>query len=60
MTREHAIPVAINRVKQWARGGGGVKPDTVAKAASALAAWEKLKAKSKATNAAKAVKSAAS
>lgn len=51
MTREHAIPVAINRVKQWARGGGGVKPDTVAKAAAALAAWEKLKAKNRAKSA---------
>jgi hypothetical protein len=53
MTREHAIPVAINRVKKWAAGVGDVKPDTRAKAAAALAEWEALKAKSKGKTAAK-------
>ena len=43
--RERAIPIAISRIKVWARGGGGVNADTVAKAAAALAAWESLKAK---------------
>ena len=43
--RERAIPIAISRFKVWARGGGGVNADTVAKAAAALAAWEALKAK---------------
>ena len=43
--RERAIPIAISRIKVWARGGGGVNADTVAKAAAALAAWEALKAK---------------
>ena len=43
--RERAIPIAISRIKVWARGGGGVNADTVAKAAAALAGWEALKAK---------------
>jgi hypothetical protein len=47
MTREHAIPVAINRVKKWAAGADGTKPDTKAKAAAAVAEWEALKAKNK-------------
>jgi phage head maturation protease len=41
-----AIPIAIATVKKWARGGGDVTPATQAKAAKALAAWEKLKAAS--------------
>lgn len=40
-----AIAIAIGRIKKWARGGGGVNADTVAKAAAAVAAWEALKAK---------------
>ena len=47
MKREHAIPVAINRVKKWAAGADGTKPDTKVKAAAALAEWEALKAKNK-------------
>lgn len=41
-----AIATAISTVKRWAAGGGNVKADTQAKAAAALAQWEKLKAKS--------------
>lgn len=48
MKRERAIPVAINRCKVWAAGGGGVNADTRAKAAAAIAQWEALKAKNKA------------
>ena len=51
--RERAIPIAISRIKVWARGGGGVNADTVAKAAAALAAWEALKAKAAARRARK-------
>lgn len=51
--RERAIPIAISRIKVWARGGGGVNADTVAKAAAALAAWEALKAKTAARRARK-------
>ena len=51
--RERAIPIAISRIKVWARGGGGVNADTVAKAAAALAAWESLKAKAAARRARK-------
>ena len=40
----HAIAAAVNTVKRWARGGGEVKPETVAKAAAALAEWEAKKA----------------
>lgn len=46
--REKAIPIAINRVKRWAAGLDGVKADTQAKAAKALAQWEKMKASAKA------------
>ena len=51
--RERAIPIAISRIKVWARGGGGVNADTVAKAAAAVAAWEALKAKAAARRARK-------
>lgn len=44
MTISQAIATAINTVKRWAKGGGDVKPDTVAKAQAALAQWEKMKA----------------
>jgi len=43
---DRAIPIAIATVKKWARGGDGVNPDTQAKAAKAVAEWEKLKATS--------------
>ena len=51
--RERAIPIANSRIKVWARGGGGVNADTVAKAAAAVAAWEALKAKAAARRARK-------
>ena len=44
-TLSKAIEIAIGRIKKWAAGVGGVKPDTVAKAQAAVAAWEALKAK---------------
>lgn len=40
-----AIAIAVSRIKTWA-AGKGVDKDTQAKAASALAEWEKLKGKS--------------
>lgn len=35
--------MAIGRIKVWAAGGGNVKADTRAKAAKAVAQWEKMK-----------------
>lgn len=46
-TTSQAIAIAVSRVKKWAAGGDDVKADTRAKAAKALAQWEKMKAKSK-------------
>ncbi len=46
-TTSQAIAIAVSRVKKWA-SGAGVDKDTQAKAAKALAEWEKIKAKSKA------------
>ena len=46
MDRSRAIATAVSRVKKWAAGGGDVNADTKAKAAAAVAQWEKLKAKS--------------
>lgn len=46
-TRERAIATAVSRVKKWAAGGGDVNADTQAKAAKALAEWEKMKASTK-------------
>jgi hypothetical protein len=43
-----AIATAVNQVKKWAAGGGGVKADTRAKAAKAVAQWEAKKLKTKA------------
>ena len=45
MDRSRAIATAISRVKRWAAGGDGVKPDTVAKAQKAVSEWTKLKAR---------------
>lgn len=45
MPLSRAIATAISRCKVWAAGGGGVKPDTQAKAAAAIAEWEALKAR---------------
>lgn len=52
-TRSQAIAIAIGTVKRWAAGGGDVTPKTRAKAAKALARWEKSKAKAKAKRATK-------
>lgn len=52
-SRSRAIATAINRVKRWARGGDGVKADTVTKSLKALAAWELLKKKAAARRAKK-------
>lgn len=41
-----AISIAISRIKVWAAGGGKVNATTRAKAAKALAQWEKTKAAS--------------
>lgn len=51
MTVSHAIATAVNTVKKWAAGKGGVSAATKAKAAKALAEWEAKKASAKATNA---------
>lgn len=45
-----AIAIAVSRVKKWAAGGDDVTVKTRAKAAAALAQWEKIKAKAKADN----------
>lgn len=47
-----AIPFAIGRIKKWAAGGDNVTAETKAKAAAAIAAWERLKGKAKLTEAA--------
>lgn len=39
MSESHAIAAAVNTCKRWARGGGNVKPDTIAKAQAAIAEW---------------------
>jgi hypothetical protein len=44
------IAIAVNRVKVWAGGGGGVTAATKAKAAKAVAEWEKKKAAAKLNN----------
>lgn len=51
-TTSEAIAIAVSRMKVWA-SGKGVDKDTQAKAAAALAEWEKLRAKSHAKTAAK-------
>lgn len=48
------IAIAVNRVKVWARGGGGVTAKTRTKAAAAVAQWEKKKAAAKLDNKVKA------
>lgn len=54
-SKSTAIAIAISRVKAWAAGGDNVDADTRAKAAEAVAAWEKLKASNKARMASKKV-----
>lgn len=49
-TISQSIAIAVGRVKTWARGGGGVNADTRAKAAKALAQWERAKANAKKDN----------
>jgi hypothetical protein len=44
MTESTAIATAVSRCKVWCAGGGGVQPDTKAKACAAVAEWEALKA----------------
>lgn len=39
MSESHAIAAAVNTCKRWARGGGNVKPDTIAKAQASIAEW---------------------
>lgn len=49
MDRSRAIAIAIGTVKRWARGGGDVDSNTRAAARKALAEWEAMKAKARAT-----------
>lgn len=44
MPESEAIATAISQCKKWAAGGKNVHPDTRAKAAAAIAEWERLKA----------------
>lgn len=53
-----AIATAVSRCRRWARGGGGVNPDTRAKAAKAIAEWEAKKVKSRAKTAARTARTA--
>lgn len=45
-----SIAIAVNRVKVWASGGGGVTAKTRAQAAKAVAEWERKKAAAKLNN----------
>jgi phage head maturation protease len=45
MPMSEAIATALSLCAKWARGGQDVKPDTRAKAAAAIAEWERLKAR---------------
>lgn len=47
-SKSSAIAIAVSRTKKWAAGGSDVDADTRAKAATAVAQWEALKAKNKA------------
>lgn len=47
MPESVAIATAISQCKKWAASGGNVHPDTRAKAAAAIAEWERLKAQAK-------------
>jgi len=49
-SKSQAIAIAVSRVKKWAAGADNVNADTRAKAAKAVAQWEKLKGKNKAKN----------
>lgn len=52
-TTSQAIAIAVSRVKKWAAGGDNVNADTRAKAAKAVAEWERKKASSKSKKVAK-------
>lgn len=47
MGESQAIATAIAQCERWARGGGEVSAETQAKAAAAVAQWERLRAKAK-------------
>jgi hypothetical protein len=49
MDESTAIATAVAQCKKWAAGGKDVKPETRAKAAAAVAEWERLKGQAKAT-----------
>jgi phage head maturation protease len=49
MPESEAIATAIAQCKRWAAGGQDVKPETRAKAAAAIAEWERLRARAHAT-----------
>jgi hypothetical protein len=53
-TISQAIAIAVSRAKAWASGRGGVNADTRAKAAKAVAEWERKKAAAKLNNKVKA------
>lgn len=55
-TTSQAIAIAVSRAKAWASGGGDVNSDTRAKAAKAVAEWEKKKVAAKANNVKEVVK----
>jgi hypothetical protein len=40
MSTQEAIATAVSKARKWAAGGDGVKPDTQAKAAAAIAEWD--------------------
>jgi len=46
-----AVHMAVGIVEKWARGGGGVTAETQAKAAAAVAEWERLRAQAKGSTA---------
>ena len=46
-SKSQAIAIAVSRVKKWAAGGDDVDADTRAKAATAVAQWEKMKSANK-------------
>ena len=52
MSESQAVQMAVGICQRWAEGGGGVTPETRAKAAAAVAEWNALKAKSKASRSA--------
>jgi hypothetical protein len=45
-----AIEIAVGRVRKWASGAGGVSAKTKAKAAAAIASWDKKRSSAKSDN----------